>query len=159
MSQEKGLLRRWQQATNPPQIFVVCNKVDEVQVDPAPIERAEAEDICRKHHPSFCRKPEAVREPLIAATLEDLDAAQIDKFVRKYKPVDLSPIEEFILGTLREIFPQDGDRQHAIGTNIHFVNSVAALRAAQQEKEPTPEFSNMREQLFRIIRQTQSAGF
>jgi hypothetical protein len=152
LSQEKRLLHRWQQATNPPKVFVVCNKIDEVPRDLALIERAEAEDILRKYHPSCCKKPEDKRESMVADMLADLDADDIDDIARKYKPVDFSPIEEQILGTLCYIFPQDADRQHAIGTNIHFVQSDAALRAAQQGKEPTPVFRNMQEQLFRIIR-------
>ena len=105
--QEKRLLRKWQDAANPPQVFVICNQVDRVEVDPNLIEREEAAEIMRKHHPGYCNiLPEADREYQIKQMLDRLssDPAEVDRTVRVYKKPNLAPIEENVLGTLRELF-------------------------------------------------------
>ena len=142
---------------------MICNQVDKVEVDPAPIEREEAEEICRNYMPSFRDKTEEQLESLFELLLDPLDAAELDEFVRNFKPADLSEIERKIMDALHEIFPQDEDtprdKRHARRVNLHFVNSVAALRAAQGKnpQEPVADFVTMRDQLFRIIRRCASS--
>jgi hypothetical protein len=93
-AQEIAHLNRWKDRMQADQAFIICNKMNAIAQDPAPIGREEAEQLIFDHDRMFSNTPKDQRMTLIKSMTAHMSGPELDQKARKLKLADERPTRD-----------------------------------------------------------------
>jgi hypothetical protein len=157
---EREWLERWQDRVKEDHVFVICNKMDLVQVEDngAMIPREEAIQIYFDHNPMFARfsaddPGPSGRGAMVQMMTASMTDAELDNSARPYRKPDTTALKQELEAEIRKIFPRMPPTDPGKPPKfIHFIDAAKALRGQTGGDGASPEFNEMRKRLFAQLR-------